>query len=202
MTASKLLPRSTLTSLLNEKKLSPLPRCLLKWEGRTTPVDLSWTRAWMFHMPGLLSATTMKPSDSRRGNRPIAISHADKRCLLVLMGDTVKRASQTSHHPQRGEVPSSFRWLLLTLVMRRCVTWFARLCRRPHQPGTSSAWKRICVDAPPLRMECFWYLLTLHGNFTVASMVVFTNEQKPVSRLKIRWAWWSQRDFVSMTEVL
>ncbi len=62
----------------------------------------------------------------------------------------------------------------------------------------------LALDAPPLRIECF-DISTLHGRFTVASMVVFTNgrpDKGQYRRFKIRAELEEANDFVSMSEVL
>ncbi|MFR3451582.1 MAG: hypothetical protein ACLTSX_08365 [Collinsella sp.] len=63
----------------------------------------------------------------------------------------------------------------------------------------------LALDAPPLRIECF-DISTLHGAFTVASMVVFTNgraRQVPVpSASRSGRSLTEANDFVSMSEVL
>ncbi len=62
----------------------------------------------------------------------------------------------------------------------------------------------LALDAPPLRIECF-DISTLHGRFTVASMVVFTNgspDKSQYRRFKIKAELEEANDFVSMSEVL
>lgn len=62
----------------------------------------------------------------------------------------------------------------------------------------------LALDAPPMRIECF-DISTLHGHFTVASMVVFTNgrpDKSQYRRFKIRAELDEANDFVSMSEVL
>ena len=62
----------------------------------------------------------------------------------------------------------------------------------------------LALDAPPLRIECF-DISTLHGSFTVASMVVFTNgrpDKGQYRKFKIRTELDEANDFVSMQEVL
>lgn len=62
----------------------------------------------------------------------------------------------------------------------------------------------LALDAPPMRIECF-DISTLHGAFTVASMVVFTNgkpDKSQYRRFKIRAELDEANDFVSMSEVL
>ena len=62
----------------------------------------------------------------------------------------------------------------------------------------------LALDAPPMRIECF-DISTLHGRFTVASMVVFTNgrpDKSQYRRFKIQAELDEANDFVSMSEVL
>ncbi len=62
----------------------------------------------------------------------------------------------------------------------------------------------LALDAPPLRIECF-DISTLHGRFTVASMIVFTNgkpDKGQYRRFKIRAELDEANDFLSMSEVL
>ncbi|MBQ9069187.1 MAG: excinuclease ABC subunit UvrC, partial [Eggerthellaceae bacterium] len=62
----------------------------------------------------------------------------------------------------------------------------------------------LALDRPPLRIECF-DISTIHGSYTVASMVVFTNgrpDKNQYRRFKIRTPLDEANDFVSMQEVL
>jgi len=62
----------------------------------------------------------------------------------------------------------------------------------------------LALDAPPLRIECF-DISTLHGQFTVASMVVFTDgrpDKGQYRRFKVRAELDEANDFLSMSEVL
>ncbi len=62
----------------------------------------------------------------------------------------------------------------------------------------------LALDAPPMRIECF-DISTLHGRFTVASMVVFTNgrpDKSQYRRFRIQAELDEANDFVSMSEVL
>ena len=62
----------------------------------------------------------------------------------------------------------------------------------------------LALDAPPMRIECF-DISTIHGRFTVASMVVFTNgrpDKGQYRRFKIQTPLTEANDFVSMSEVL
>ena len=109
------------------------------------------------------------------------------------------------HHPQRGE---KFRLLQMASANARHA-----LIRHMIRTGyvddrTNQALLQLesalALDAPPLRIECF-DISTLHGNFTVASMVVFTNgkaDKSQYRRFKIRAELDEANDFVSMTEVL
>ncbi|MDI9590632.1 MAG: excinuclease ABC subunit UvrC [Acidobacteriota bacterium] len=62
----------------------------------------------------------------------------------------------------------------------------------------------LALDGPPLRIECF-DVSTLHGAFTVASMVVFTDgrpDKGQYRKFRIRTALREANDFASMQEVL
>lgn len=62
----------------------------------------------------------------------------------------------------------------------------------------------LALPAPPMRIECY-DISTIHGRFTVASMVVFTNGRPDSSqyrRFKIHAALDEANDFLSMQEVL
>ena len=62
----------------------------------------------------------------------------------------------------------------------------------------------LALDTPPMRIECF-DVSTLHGKFTVASMVVFTNgrpDKSQYRRFKIHADLDEANDFLSMEEVL
>lgn len=62
----------------------------------------------------------------------------------------------------------------------------------------------LALEAPPMRIECF-DISTIHGHFTVASMVVFTNgrpDKSQYRRFKIQTPLTEANDFVSMSEVL
>ncbi len=62
----------------------------------------------------------------------------------------------------------------------------------------------LALDRPPRRIECF-DISTLHGSYTVASMVVFTNgspDKNQYRRFKIRAHLDEANDFLSMQEVL
>lgn len=62
----------------------------------------------------------------------------------------------------------------------------------------------LALDAPPMRIECY-DISTLHGAFTVASMVVFTNgrpDKGAYRRFKIQAELDEANDFLSMSEVL
>ena len=109
------------------------------------------------------------------------------------------------HHPQRGE---KFRLLQMASANARHALMRHMIRTGYADDRTNQALLQLesalALDAPPLRIECF-DISTLHGNFTVASMVVFTNGKSDKSqyrRFKIRAELDEANDFVSMTEVL
>lgn len=62
----------------------------------------------------------------------------------------------------------------------------------------------LALDAPPMRIECF-DISTIHGSYTVASMVVFTGgkpDKNQYRRFKIKTPLTEANDFLSMQEVL
>ena len=62
----------------------------------------------------------------------------------------------------------------------------------------------LALDAPPMRIECF-DISTIHGSFTVASMVVFTGgkpDKNQYRRFKIKTPLDEANDFLSMQEVM
>ena len=109
------------------------------------------------------------------------------------------------HHPQRGE---KFRLLQMASANARHALMRHMIRTGYADNRTNQALLQLesalALDAPPLRIECF-DISTLHGNFTVASMVVFTNgkaDKSQYRRFKIRAELDEANDFVSMTEVL
>ncbi|MBF0909418.1 MAG: excinuclease ABC subunit UvrC [Atopobium sp.] len=109
------------------------------------------------------------------------------------------------HHPQRGE---QFRLLQMASANARHALMRHMIRTGYADDRTNQALLQLesalALDAPPLRIECF-DISTLHGNFTVASMVVFTNgkaDKSQYRRFKIRAELDEANDFVSMTEVL
>ena len=109
------------------------------------------------------------------------------------------------HHPQRGE---KFRLLQMASANARHALMRHMIRTGYADDRTNQALLQLesalALDAPPLRIECF-DISTLHGNFTVASMVVFTNgkaDKSQYRRFKIRAELDEANDFVSMTEVL
>lgn len=109
------------------------------------------------------------------------------------------------HHPQRGE---KFRLLQMASANARHALTRHMIRTGYADDRTNQALLQLesalALDAPPLRIECF-DISTLHGNFTVASMVVFTNgkaDKSQYRRFKIRAELDEANDFVSMTEVL
>ena len=109
------------------------------------------------------------------------------------------------HCPQRGEKKA-----LLDMAVRN-----ARHALMRHMVRTGYADDRtnqalvelesaLALDEPPLRIECF-DISTLHGAFTVASMVVFTDgkpDKGQYRRFKVRAELDEANDFLSMEEVL
>lgn len=62
----------------------------------------------------------------------------------------------------------------------------------------------LALDKPPMRIECY-DISTIHGKFSVASMVVFTGgrpDKKAYRRFKIRMESDEANDFAMMSEVL
>ncbi|MDO4443604.1 MAG: excinuclease ABC subunit UvrC [Slackia sp.] len=62
----------------------------------------------------------------------------------------------------------------------------------------------LALDGPPMRIECF-DISTIHGSYTVASMVVFTGgrpDKNQYRRFKIKTPLSEANDFLSMREVL
>ena len=109
------------------------------------------------------------------------------------------------HHPQRGE---KFRLLQMASANARHALMRHMIRTGYADDRTNQALLQLesalALDAPPLRIECF-DISTLHGNFTVASMVVFTNgkaDKSQYRRFKIRAELDEANDFISMTEVL
>lgn len=109
------------------------------------------------------------------------------------------------HRPQRGEkrhlldmAATNARHALMRYMVR---TGYADERTNKALLQLESA---LALDAPPMRIECF-DISTLHGHFTVASMVVFTNgrpDKSQYRRFKIRAELDEANDFVSMSEVL
>ena len=109
------------------------------------------------------------------------------------------------HRPQRGEkrrllemCERNARHVLVRYMMR---TGYADDRTNQALLQLESA---LALPAPPLRIECF-DISTIHGAFTVASMVVFTNgraDKGQYRRFKIRSVTGEANDFLSMQEVL
>lgn len=62
----------------------------------------------------------------------------------------------------------------------------------------------LALNSPPMRIECF-DISTIHGSYTVASMVVFTNgkpDKNQYRRFKIKTPLQEANDFLSMQEVM
>lgn len=109
------------------------------------------------------------------------------------------------HRPQRGE-----KHRLLRMAERNARHALMRYMMRTgySDDRTNQALLQLesalALDAPPMRIECF-DISTLHGAFTVASMVVFTNgkpDKSQYRRFKIRAELDEANDFVSMSEAL
>lgn len=109
------------------------------------------------------------------------------------------------HRPQRGEkkallemAQKNARHALMRYMVR---TGYADDRTNQALMELESA---LALDAPPLRIECF-DISTLHGRFTVASMVVFTNgrpDKGQYRRFRVRAELDEANDFLSMEEVL
>ena len=119
---------------------------------------------------------------------------------------TEKRGRKcTLHRPQRGEkrhlletCERNARHAIMRYMMR---TGYADDRTNQALLQLESA---LALDAPPMRIECF-DISTIHGRFTVASMVVFTNgkpDKSQYRRFKIKTPLTEANDFVSMSEVL
>lgn len=109
------------------------------------------------------------------------------------------------HRPQRGE-----KRRLLEMAERNARHALMRYMMRTgySDDRTNQALLQLesalALDAPPMRIECF-DISTLHGSFTVASMVVFTDgkpDKSQYRRFKIRAELDEANDFLSMSEVL
>ena len=109
------------------------------------------------------------------------------------------------HRPQRGE-----KHRLLQMAERNARHALMRYMMRTgySDDRTNQALLQLesalALEAPPMRIECF-DISTLHGHFTVASMVVFTNgrpDKSQYRRFKIQTPLEEANDFVSMSEVL
>lgn len=109
------------------------------------------------------------------------------------------------HRPQRGEkhrlletCERNARHALMRYMMR---TGYADDRTNQALLELESA---LALPAPPLRIECF-DISTIHGAFTVASMVVFTNgkaDKSQYRRFRVRSITGEANDFLSMQEVL
>ena len=109
------------------------------------------------------------------------------------------------HRPQRGE-----KHRLLQMAERNARHALMRYMMRTgySDDRTNQALLQLesalALEAPPMRIECF-DISTLHGAFTVASMVVFTNgkpDKSQYRRFKIHAELDEANDFISMSEVL
>lgn len=134
----------------------------------------------------------------------VAVELADAELLGTWLTEKRGRVSRL-HHPQRGEKRH-----LLDMCERNARHALMRYSMRTGYADdrTNQALLQLesalALPAAPLRIECF-DISTLHGNFTVASMVVFTNgrpDKSQYRRFKIRAELDEANDFVSMQEVL
>ena len=129
---------------------------------------------------------------------------ADAEVLGEWLGEKRGRKCRL-HRPQRGEkkrlldmAALNARHALMRYMMR---TGYADDRTNQALLELESA---LALPAPPLRIECF-DISTIHGNFTVASMVVFTNgraDKGQYRRFKIKSVTGEANDFLSMQEVL
>lgn len=134
----------------------------------------------------------------------LAVDLPDSEVLEEWLGE--KRGKKVYlHRPQRGEkhqllqtAASNARHALLRYMVR---TGYADKRTNEALLQLESA---LALREVPLRIECF-DISTLHGHFTVASMVVFTNgrpDKSQYRRFKIQTPLSEANDFVSMSEVL
>ncbi len=129
---------------------------------------------------------------------------ADANVLSQWLSDKRGRVCRL-HRPQRGEkrallemAQKNARHALMRYMIR---TGYADDRTNQALLELESA---LALDGPPLRIECF-DISTLHGRFTVASMVVFTNgrpDKGQYRRFKVRAELEEANDFLSMEEVL
>ena len=134
----------------------------------------------------------------------VAIDLADTAVVGEWLAGKRGRACQI-HRPQRGEkrhllemCERNARHALMRYMMR---TGYADDRTNQALLELESA---LALPAPPLRIECF-DISTIHGRFTVASMVVFTNgrpDKSQYRRFRIRSVTGEANDFLSMQEVL
>ncbi|MDM8163854.1 excinuclease ABC subunit UvrC [Collinsella intestinalis] len=134
----------------------------------------------------------------------VAIDLADAAVVGEWLAGKRGRACQI-HRPQRGEkrhllemCERNARHALMRYMMR---TGYADDRTNQALLELESA---LALPAPPLRIECF-DISTIHGRFTVASMVVFTNgrpDKSQYRRFRIRSVTGEANDFLSMQEVL
>ncbi len=109
------------------------------------------------------------------------------------------------HRPQRGE-----KHRLLQMAERNARHALMRYMMRTgySDDRTNQALLQLesalALEAPPMRIECF-DISTIHGSYTVASMVVFTGgrpDKNQYRRFKIKTPLDEANDFLSMQEVL
>jgi excinuclease ABC subunit C len=134
----------------------------------------------------------------------LAIDLPDGEAIAAWLADKRGRVCRL-HRPQRGEKKS-----LLEMAERNARHALMRYMVRTGYADdrTNQALleleSALALDGPPLRIECF-DISTLHGRFTVASMVVFTDgrpDKGQYRRFKVRAQLDEANDFLSMEEVL
>ncbi|AEB07363.1 Excinuclease ABC subunit C [Coriobacterium glomerans PW2] len=134
----------------------------------------------------------------------VAIDLADAELLGEWLTEKRGRVCRL-HRPQRGEkhrlletCERNARHALMRYMMR---TGYADDRTNQALLQLESA---LALPAPPMRIECF-DISTIHGCFTVASMVVFTAghaDKSQYRRFRIRTSTGEANDFASMLEVL
>ena len=138
------------------------------------------------------------------GEVDLAIELSDAEVVGEWLASKRGRACRL-HRPQRGEkrrllemCERNARHALMRYMMR---TGYADDRTNQALLELESA---LALPAPPLRIECF-DISTIHGRFTVASMVVFTNgraDKGQYRRFRVRSVHGEANDFLSMQEVL
>lgn len=134
----------------------------------------------------------------------LAVEVPDAELLAGWLSERHRR-KVTLHVPKRGE-----KRRLLELAERNAHHTLMRFMVRTSYDDqrTNDALLQLesalALPAPPMRIECF-DISTIHGKFTVASMVVFTNgkaDKAQYRRFRVRGDFGEANDFLSMQEVL